>query len=46
MPLHEVYLKSNLITGTVVAGVVSLLLVRKVDIILGNNIAGEKLVVN
>ena len=39
VPLHEVYLKSNLITGPVVP-------VRKVDLISGSNSAGKKVVVN
>ena len=38
-PLNEVYLKSNLITGPVVVGVIPSLPIRKVDLILGNNLA-------
>ena len=42
VPLHRVHLKSNLITRPVVVGVIPSLAVRKVDLILGNNLAGEK----
>ena len=41
VPSHKVHLKSNLITGPVVVGVISSLPVRKVDLILGNNLAGK-----
>ena len=44
VPLHEVFLKSNLITGPVVVGVRPSLPVRKVSLILGNDLAGEKVV--
>ena len=46
VPLHEVLLKSNLITGPVVVGVRPSLPVRKVSLILGNDLAGGKVVVN
>ena len=43
MPLHRVHLKSNLITGPVVVGVIAISLpVRKVDLILGKDLAREK----
>ena len=46
VPLHKMFLKSNLITGPVVVGVRPSLLVRKVGIILGNDLAGGKVVVS
>ena len=42
VPLHRVHLKSNLNTRPVVVGIIPSLPVRKVDLILGNNLAGEK----
>ena len=44
--LHKVFLKSNLITGPVVVGIRPSLPVRKVGFILGNDLAGGKLVVS
>ena len=44
--LHKVFLISNLITGPAVVGVRPSLLMRKVSLILGNDIAGGKVVVN
>ena len=46
MPLHNVYLKSNLIIGPVVVGVIPSLPVRKVTLTLRSNLAGGKVVVN
>ena len=46
MPLHKVYLKSNLITRLVVVGVVPSLPVKKVSLILENHLAGGNVVVN
>lgn len=46
MPLHKVYLKSNVITRLVVVGVVPSLPVKKVSLILGNHLAGGNVVVN
>ena len=46
MPLHEVYLKSNLIIRPVVVGVIPSLPIRKLGLVLGNDLAGGKVVVN
>ena len=46
VPLHKVFLKSNLITGPVLVGVRPSLPVRKVGFILGNDLAGGKVVVS
>ena len=45
VPLHKVFLKSNLITGPVVVGIKLSLPVRKVGFILGNDSAGRRVVV-
>jgi len=42
VPLHEIWLESEYWTGRVVVGKVSCLPVRGVDMILGNNVAGDK----
>lgn len=42
VPLHQVYLKSELVTGLVTLGVCSQLPVDGVDFILGNDLAGGK----
>ena len=44
VPLHKVFLKSNLITGPVVVGVWPSLPMRKVSFTLGNDLAGKKVV--
>ena len=46
VPLHTVYLSSNLVSGTVKVGVQSSLPFEGVQLILGNDLAGEKVVVN
>ena len=42
VPLHKVYLKSGIVSGLVVVGVTSSLPVNKVTLILGNDLAGER----
>ena len=46
VPLHTVYLSSNLVYGPVKVGVQSSLPFEGVQLILGNDLAGEKVVVN
>ena len=46
VPLHSIYLHSNLITGPVVVGVRSTLPVEGISLILGNDIAGNKVTAN
>ena len=46
VPLHGLYLKSSLIMGPVVVGVVSSPSARRVDLILGNDLNWAKVVVN
>ena len=46
MPLHPVYLKSNLVTGPVKVGIQPSLPFERVHLILGNDLAGDKVVVN
>ena len=46
VPLHTVYLKSNLVTGPVKVGMQPLLPFEGVHLILGNDLAGDKVVVN
>ena len=45
-PLHTVYLKSNLVTGQVKIGVKPLLPFEGAHLFLGNDLAGDKVVVN
>ena len=45
-PLHTVYLKSNLVTGPVKVGVQPSLPFEGVHLFLGNDLAGDKVVVN
>lgn len=42
VPLHNVFMKSKLVTGKVQIGVCSRLPVDGVDLILGNDLAGHK----
>ncbi|KAK3102135.1 hypothetical protein FSP39_009074 [Pinctada imbricata] len=44
VPLHKIYLKSDLITGPVIVGVRPTLLVQGVSLLLGNDLAGGKVV--
>ena len=44
VPLHKIYLKSDLITGPVIVGVRSTLPVQGVSLLLGNDLAGGKVV--
>ena len=46
VPLHTVYLKSNLVTGPVKVGIQPLLPFEVVHLILGNDLAGDKVVIN
>ena len=46
VPLHTVYLSSNLVSGPVEVGVQSSLPFEGVQLILGNDLAGEKVIVN
>ena len=44
VPLHRIYLKSDLITGPVIVGVRPTLPVQGVSLLLGNDLAGGKVV--
>jgi len=46
VPLHRVYLDSDLVTGTVTVGVVPTLPVEGVSFLLGNDLAGDKVCVS
>ena len=46
VPLHNVYLKSNLVTGPVKVGIQPSLPFEGVHLILGNDLAGDKVFVN
>ena len=46
VPLHTVYLKSNLVTGPVKVGIQPLLPLEGVHLILGDDLAEDKVVVN
>ena len=46
VPLHTVYLKSNLVSGPVKVGIQPSLPFEGVHLILGNDLAGDKVVVN
>ena len=46
VPLHQVNLKSDLVTGTVTVGARPSLPIEGVHLILGNDLAGDKVVVN
>ena len=46
VPLHSIYLHSNLITGPVVVGIRSTLPVEGISLILGNDISGNKVTAN
>ena len=45
-PLHQVNLKSDLVSGTVTVGARPSLPIEGVHLILGNDLAGDKVVVN
>ena len=44
VPLHVVYLSSNLITGTATVGTRPTLLIKGISLILGNDLAGNKVI--
>jgi hypothetical protein len=46
VPLHRIFLKSDLITGPVIVGVRPTLPVQGVSLLLGNNLAGGKVVLD
>ena len=46
VPLHKVFLKSDLISGHVIVGVNPDLPVKGVSLLLGNELAGDKVMVN
>ena len=46
VPLHNVYLSSNLVSGPVALGIRSSLPFDGVHLLLGNDLAGNKVVVN
>ena len=46
VPLHNIYLSSDLVTGLVAVGIPSSLPFKSVHILLGNDLAGDKVVVN
>ena len=46
VPLHTVYLSSDLVSGPVIVGLGSLLPFEGVQLLLGNDLAGDKVVVN
>ena len=45
-PLHQVYLSSNHMNGPVTVGIQSSLPVNGIDFLLGNDLAGDKVIVN
>ena len=45
-PLHQVYLSSNHVNGQVTVGIQSSLPVNGIDFLLGNDLAGYKVIVN
>ena len=44
VPMHTIYLKSDLVSGTVVVGLRPTLPIQGVSLILGNDLAGEKVI--
>ena len=46
VPLHRIYLKSNLISGLVVVGTRPTLPIEGVALLLGNNLAGGRVIAN
>ena len=46
VPLHRIYLKSNLISGPVVVGTRPTLPIKGVALLLGNNLAGGRVIAN
>ena len=46
VPLHNVHLSSGLVSGPVTVGVRPSLLFKGIHLLLGNDLAGEKVVVN
>ena len=46
VPLHKVELKSDLVSGLVVVGVRPTLPIEGISLLLGNDLAGEKIIVN
>ena len=46
VPLHQVHLKSDLVSGPVSVGVRSTLPVEGVQLLLGNDLAGDKVKIN
>jgi len=46
VPLHKVFLKSDLVSGYVTVGIHPDLLVKGVSLLLGNDLASDKVVVN
>ena len=46
VPLHTVYLTSDLVSGPVMVGIQPMLLFEGVHLILGNDVTGDKVVVN
>ena len=46
VPLHNIYLSSNLVNGPVAVGIRQTLPFKGVHLLLGNDLAGDKVVVN
>ena len=46
VPLHDIYLPSDLVTGLVAVGIRPYLPFKGVHLLLGNDLAGDKVVVN
>ena len=46
VPLHNIYLSSDLVTGLVAVGIKPSLPLKGVHLLLGNDLAGDKVVVN
>ena len=46
VPLHEIQLRSNLVSGSVIIGVRPTLPIKGVSLLLGNDLAGDRVVVN
>ena len=46
MPLHKIFLKSDLVSGYVTVGIRPDLPVKGVSLLLGNDLAGDKVIAN
>ena len=46
VPLHNIYLSSDLVTGLMAVGIQPSLPLKGVHLLLGNGLAGDKIVIN